>query len=187
MLGACRAASRRSHDGLVIGVNADHRGVLVADQKLDHAVLPGLQAGGLPQRSAKLGIFAGRHGAKHIPGRVELLEDARYPRQCLEGRLQIVRGDQPAGGVELVNRELHPQLRRLVLNDEQHLVVGGGERPLRLQDPVELEIAGIGYLFGLIHRACILTRGSVASSRHDPASGRSSWRYGEPSHGLSST
>jgi hypothetical protein len=41
--------------------------------------------------------------------------------------------------------------------------MGGGERPLRLQDPVELEIAGIGNLFGLIHRACILTRGSVAA------------------------
>jgi len=145
-----------------MGMNVDRRGVLVADQELDHAVLPGLKAGGLPQQSAKLGIFARCHGAKDVPGRVELLEDARYPRQCLEGRLQIVRGNQPAGGIELVNRKLHPQLRRLVLNDKQHLVMGAGKRLLRLQYPAELKIAGIGDLFGLIHCACILTRGSVA-------------------------
>jgi hypothetical protein len=53
-----------------------------------------------------------------------------------------------------VDRKLHPKLRRLVLDDEQHLVVGGGKRLLRLQDPVELEIAGIGYFLALTHRGC---------------------------------
>jgi hypothetical protein len=41
-----------------------------------------------------------------------------------------------------------------VLDNEQHLVVGGGKRLLRLQDPVELEIAGIGYFLALTHRGC---------------------------------
>ena len=48
---------------------------------------------------------------------------------------------QPAGGVQLVNCKLHPKFRGLVLNDEQHFVVGGGKRMLRLQNLVELEIA----------------------------------------------
>jgi hypothetical protein len=41
-----------------------------------------------------------------------------------------------------------------MLDNEQHLVMGGGERLLRLQNPVELEIAGIGYFLALTHRGC---------------------------------
>ena len=32
-------------DRLILVVNADHRGILVADEKLDHPILPGLKAG----------------------------------------------------------------------------------------------------------------------------------------------
>src|SRR5713101_3478191 len=67
------------NNGLVVLVCMDHRSILVANQKLDHAILPGLQAGRLPKRSTEFRILARRHRAKHIPGRVELLEDAGYP------------------------------------------------------------------------------------------------------------
>src|SRR5438876_12143361 len=129
------------NDGLVVLVSMDHRGILLANEELDHAILPGLKAGRLPKRSTKFRILAWRHRAKHIPGRVELLEDAGYPRQCLEGRLQVVRRDQPASRAQFVNRKFHPKLGSLVLDDKQHLVMGAGQRLLRLQNLVELEIA----------------------------------------------
>src|SRR5258708_29352642 len=116
------------HSGVVVLVSMDHRSILVADKKLDHAILPGLEAGGVSKPPAKLRVLARRHRTKHVPGRVELLKDARYPRQCLEGRLQIVGGNQSASDTQLVNRKLHPELRRLVLDNKQYLVVGGGKR-----------------------------------------------------------
>jgi hypothetical protein len=130
-----------SRNGFIAGVNLGHRGILVADKKLDRAILPGLKARRLPKQSTKLRVLAGRHRAKHIPSRVELLEDPGYPRQCLESRLQVVSCNQPAGGTQFVDRKLHPKLRRLMLDDEQHLIMRSRERPLCLQNPVELEIA----------------------------------------------
>src|SRR5258708_9589784 len=84
------------HSGFVVLVSMDHRSILVADKKLDHAILPGLEAGGLSKQPAKLRVLARRHRTKHVPGRVELLKAARYPRQCLDGRLQIVGCNQSA-------------------------------------------------------------------------------------------
>ena len=46
-------------------------------------------------------------------------------------RLEIVSADLRTGRGELVQAELHPQLARLVDDDEQHLVVQARERPLR--------------------------------------------------------
>jgi len=129
----------------VVRVKTQHAGVLVADQEFDHPVLPGLQPGGLPERTAELRVFAWRHGAKHVPGRIELLQNPGYPRQRLERRLQIVRGDQRAGDGQLVNRQFHPEFGGLVLDDEQRLVMGGREQCLRVQDLVELEIVRIGH------------------------------------------
>src|SRR5580693_4656499 len=77
-------------NGFIAGVNMGRRNILITDKKLDHAVLPGLEARRLPKQSPKLRVLAGRHRAKHIPSRVELLEDPGYPRQCLESRLQVV-------------------------------------------------------------------------------------------------
>ena len=46
------------NNGFVVLVSMDHRSILVADKKLDHAILPGLKAGRLPKRSAKFRILA---------------------------------------------------------------------------------------------------------------------------------
>jgi len=137
-------------------VKTQHCRALVADQKLDHPILPGLQAGRLPKRIAKLGVFARRHSAKHVPGRIELLQDARYPRQGLERRLQIVRCDQPAGRVQLVDRKLHPEFGGLVLDDEQRLVVGRRKQMLGVQNLVELEIIRIGHIDVSSRPRCVL-------------------------------
>ena len=83
-LNECSAAS----------VVIDNRGILIAYQKLDHAILPGLQAGRLPKRSAKLGtLIRWRHGPKHVPCQIQSLEISRHPRQHLEGGLEIVGRD----------------------------------------------------------------------------------------------
>src|SRR5258708_23765222 len=114
------------NNGFVVLVSMDHRSILVAEKKLDHAILAGLTAGRRPKRSTKFRILAWRHRAKHVPGRVELLKDAGYPRQCLEGRLQVVRRNQLASSAQFVNRKFHPKLGRLMLDDKQHLVMGAG-------------------------------------------------------------
>jgi hypothetical protein len=56
-----------------------------------------------------------------------------------------------------------------VLYDKQHLVMGGGKRQLRLQDLVELEIAGIRYFFGLTHLVRVLRRVDDIFGRAIPA------------------
>ena len=44
------------------------------------------------------------------------------------------------GGVEFVQAQLHPQFRDLMDDDEQHLVVLVGQRMLRIQQLVEIEV-----------------------------------------------
>ena len=56
---ACRAIYRCADclepfdHGFVVLVETQHAGILVADQEFDHPVLPGLQAGRLPERAAE--------------------------------------------------------------------------------------------------------------------------------------
>jgi hypothetical protein len=68
-----------------------------------------------------------------------------------------------------VNCKLQPELRGLVLDNKQHLVMGGGKRQLRLQYLVELEIAGIGYFFELTHRVHVLRQVDDIFGRAIPA------------------
>ena len=126
-------------------VRLQHGGVAVAGQKLDRPVLPGLEAGGLAERVAELRVFAGRHGAQHVPGIVQLLEDAGDTGQHLEGGAQLVLADRALGRADLVDGELHPQFRGLVLDDEQQLVMGGTQRLLRVEHALEVQIVGIGH------------------------------------------
>ncbi|MCY1307809.1 hypothetical protein D9M70_577670 [compost metagenome] len=99
----------------------------------------------MAKRFAERGVFAGRHRAQHVPGAVQLLEDARHARQHLEGGLQPVVADRADCGVDLVQRELHPELRRLMLDDEQHLVMGLRERLLRVEYLLQHEIVAVGH------------------------------------------
>src|SRR6185437_1894744 len=45
---------------------------------------------------------------------------------------------------ELVQHQAHPQLRGLVHDDEQHLVVLEGERLLRIEELVEVQVLAVG-------------------------------------------
>ena len=56
---------------------------------------------------------------------------------------------------ELVQDELHPQLARLVLHDEEHLVVVAGARLLRAEDRVEMQVVAVA------HRAREVEAGAV--------------------------
>src|SRR5204863_9024532 len=91
-------------------------------------------------------------------------------RQVLEARCELVRLHVLDSGGELVDYELHPQLRGLVLDDEQHLVVVLRARPLRRVQHVEREVAAVGSLGGEL--------GDDAGIvfRHDPYNATSSLR-----------
>ena len=126
-------------------VRLQHRKVAVADSIFDQPVLPGLEARGLAQVVAEPRVFRRRHGPQHVPGGIELFEDARHARQHLQRLGGVVFRDHAPCSLNLVERELHPQFRGLVLDDEQHLVMGLGQRLLRRQDMVDLQIVAIGH------------------------------------------
>ncbi len=98
-----------------------------------------------PSASRKLVYSDGVMVRSTSQARVELLEDPRDPRQHLEGRLQPVAGDRHARCADLVDRQPHPQLRRLVLDDEQHLVMGVRQRRLGVEDTIEAQVVAIGH------------------------------------------
>jgi hypothetical protein len=75
----------------------------------------------------------------------QLLEDARHPRQHLEGLVELVRRDPALGRHQLVQHQLHPQLGGLVLHDEQHLVVRRRERALRPEQGIELQVVAVAH------------------------------------------
>ena len=126
-------------------VGFQHGEVAVAGQELDGTVLPGLEAGGLAELAAEFGVFAWSHGPENVPGAGELLEDARHPGEHLEGRLQPILADRKDRRAYLVDGELHPQFRGLVLDDEEQFVMRGGKRFLRLQHLFEMQIVAIGH------------------------------------------
>jgi len=49
-------------------------------------------------------------------------------------------------GLQFMQHQLHPQLRGLVLHDEEHLVVVGRERLLGVQDGIELQVVAIAHV-----------------------------------------
>ena len=132
-------------DLLAVGVRLEHGEVAVAGQELDRPVLPGLEARRLAERIAEFRVFAGRHGAQHVPGIVQLLEDAGDARQHLEGRLQLVVADRADRRTDLVDRQLHPQFRGLVLDDEQQFVMRARQRLLRVEHALEMQIVAVGH------------------------------------------
>ena len=123
MLGASRSSSQH---GVGLGVGFEHRqhlAVLVAEDELDGAVLAGLEAGGIAQEAAELGVLGGRQGGQHGPLLGEGLLDVLDPGDALQRGAEVVGAEPGGGAAELVQDQLQPQLRGLVLDDEQHLVV----------------------------------------------------------------
>jgi hypothetical protein len=91
---------------------------LVAEQEFDRAELMRLESRRGSEHVAKLGVLRGREGLEHRPLLEELALDLLHARQDLEARREAVGLDVHDRGGELMDHELHPQLARLVLDDE---------------------------------------------------------------------
>ena len=76
-----------------------------------------------PSTSRNLHVLARRQRRQHAPLLEELALDLLDAREALLGRAEVVDGEAREHRVELVDDQPHPQLGRLVLDDEQQLVV----------------------------------------------------------------
>jgi len=126
-------------------VYGEHLGVLVAEQELQQAVLQGLEARGASQRVAKRRVLERRHGRQHVPHRDQLRLGARDARQHLQRRIEVVASHALQRRGQLVQHEAHPQLRHLVHDDEQHLVVLARQRLLRGEELLQLQVFAVGH------------------------------------------
>ena len=91
-------------------------------------------------------VLGRRHRRQHVPGVDQLLHDPAHPGQHLERLRQFVARDAGDGRAQLVQHQLHPQLARLVLDDEQHLVVRRRQRVLRREHLVEVQVVAVGHV-----------------------------------------
>ena len=136
--------------GRVVPEHVEHPGALVAQQELDRAILRRLESARTGQRGAERLVLGRRQRLQHRPLLEQLLLDELDARQYLEARVQRVGADVVDGRLQLVDHQLHPQFRHLVLDDEQHLVVArrlpvaAGQRHLRRKQVVEAKVAAVG-------------------------------------------
>ena len=72
---------------------------------------------------AELHVLARRQRGQHAPLLEQLALDLLDAREALLGGPEVVDGEVREHRVELVDDQPHPQLGRLVLDDEQQLVV----------------------------------------------------------------
>jgi hypothetical protein len=132
----------------IVAVQIEHLRSLVAQHELDGTELERLQPGGVAEHVAELHVLGGRERLQHRP----LLE--QLPLHLFGAREDLEAGREPIGphvrnrGPQLVHQQLHPQLRSLVLDDEQHLVVVLRARLLRGEQQVEAQVAAVGGLGG---------------------------------------
>ena len=88
--------------------------------------MEGLKAGSVAEDAAELHVLGGCEGFKHGPLVEELHLDEFDARENLERGRDAVVADVFDGGGELMDHQLHPELRDLMLDDEEHLVVVRG-------------------------------------------------------------
>ena len=129
-----------------VAEDLEHLAVLVAELELDDPVLQRLEAGRVTEHAAELDVLARGQRGQDAPLLEELALDLLDAREALLRRAEVVGGQAAQDGVELVDDQPHPELGRLVLDDEQQLVVvlGLAQRVLGAQQPVEVEVAGVG-------------------------------------------
>ncbi|MCY1423661.1 hypothetical protein D9M71_393810 [compost metagenome] len=133
-----------------MGVGAQQRRALVTQDELDFTVLERLEARRLPQERPDRVVLGGRHGGQYRPRMHQLIKDSRDPRQHLEGRRQLTQPNVFAGGLELVQHQLHPQLGGLVLDDEQHLVMVRRQRVLGAENTPQVQVVAVAHGVGKI-------------------------------------
>ena len=147
MLGAFSSSSQHGVGGGIRFEHRKHLAVLVAEDELHRPVLAGLEARGIAQEAAELGVLRGRQRGQDRPLLGEGLLDVLDAGDALERGAEIV-GAQPGGrAAELVQHQLQPQLRGLVLDDEQHFVVvlGLADRLLGTEKGGQLEVGRVAH------------------------------------------
>ncbi len=148
-----------------VRVRLEHRRVLVAQRELDAAVLVALEAARLREVGPDGAVLGRCHRGQHVPGMDQLFHDLGHAREHLEGRRQVALGDMVDRGAQLVQHELHPQLAGLVLHDEEHFIVVGRERLLRIQDRVELQVVAIAHVAAEIELRALLVHDGFGLGR----------------------
>ena len=164
-----------------------HLGALVAEQELQLAELLRLEPGGGFEPAAEGEERHRRHRLKDVDLRHQGLEDHPHPLEGGDGGEQISGREVPGDLAELVQEQLEPELVDLVDDDEQRLVVLGraGLRLLQIEEPVELQVAGVGQFHRIIPWKSRTTAGGPGSrpgllpkEGRAPAAGRA----GAPRH-----
>ena len=94
---------------------------------------------------AELAVLARCQRLQDCPLGDELSLDVLDPREDLERRLELVAPDEGEGRAQLVQDQLEPKLARLVLDDEEHLVMVRriAQRHLRREQLVELQVSAV--------------------------------------------
>jgi len=117
--------------------------ILVAKEEFDEPELVGLEAARSSEYTTEVDVFAGREGFQNAPLFEEHPLDLLHASENLEAWFELVGLDVLHRGAQLVDHELHPELARLVLDDEEHLVVMIAERLLAREETIETEIAAV--------------------------------------------
>ncbi len=120
-----------------------HGAPLVPHQEFDLPVLRGLETGTAAQIVTEGQVVGRCHGRQHRPGLDQLRLNPRHPRQHLEGRAEGVFFQRSHRRAGFMDDQLHPQLSGLMDDDEQHLVMGVGNRLLRRQQVGQAQVTSI--------------------------------------------
>ncbi len=107
--------------------------------------MSGLESGRLAEHVPELGIFARSQRLQYGPLVIQLMLDLPDSGEIFYGRGKQVPPHVRDRASDLVDGELHPKLRNLVLDDKQHFVVVRwfAQRLLRGEQLVELQIAPV--------------------------------------------
>ena len=153
--------------GRVVREHGDHLGVLVAEQEFHEPVLQRLESGGRPQQVPELQVFARRQRFQHAPLLEQLALHLLDPREDLLHGAELVALQVRDRRAQLVDDQLEPQFRDLVLHDEQQLVVVHrlADRLLRRQQQVQAQVTAVAQALGQVGDDALFDRALVGIVR----------------------
>src|SRR4029079_4761328 len=126
----------------VMAETREQRAFFVAELELEQAVLRRLESRRRAEARAKRRVFGRPDGREDGPLIDELMLNLLHAVQHLDAARQLVLAEELDRRVDLVENQLEPQLRDLVLNDEQTIVVvrRSADRLLSAEQLVELQV-----------------------------------------------
>src|SRR5437588_6769428 len=92
----------------IVPKHVEHRSALVAEQKLDRAILRGLESRRRAERWTKSFVLGRRQRLEHRPLLEQLLLNELDACENFEARLECVGAHGVASRLELVDYEIHP-------------------------------------------------------------------------------